>query len=254
MEWRVLTPSNGLVRRTKQVLRSLRSHQDDILRSSSLRSESHQDDVLRGVRTRYRRGISLLEAVVAIAIVGITSVSALEAVGGDMRTAERARRAIVVEALAGSRLEFMDLLTDRELQALPDSVESGKFPAPLDEYSWKTTSAPVSDQAGSTPSRGDRLGERLVRRSGISVSSTATGDAPMMRARRGMTLMELVIGLAITGMMATASAAVQVDHRSPRVVRTPRSAPSARRRCATCCAAGSTPVRFKSNRAADHGV
>jgi len=95
-----------------------------------------------------RKGISLLEAVVAIAIVGITSVSALEAVGGDMRTAERARRAIVVEALAGSRLEFMDLLTDRELQALPDSVESGKFPAPLDEYSWKTTSGSVSDQPG----------------------------------------------------------------------------------------------------------
>ena len=95
-----------------------------------------------------RSGISLLEAVVAIAIVGITSVSALEAVGGDMRTAERARRAIVVEALAGSRLEFMDLLTDRELQALPDSVESGKFPAPLDEYSWKTTSGSVSDQPG----------------------------------------------------------------------------------------------------------
>jgi type II secretory pathway pseudopilin PulG len=97
---------------------------------------------------RTRSGISLLEAVVAIAIVGLTSVSALEAVGGDMRTAERARRAIVVEALAGSRLEFMDLLTDRELQALPDSVESGKFPAPLDEYSWKTTAAAVSDQAG----------------------------------------------------------------------------------------------------------
>ena len=89
---------------------------------------------------------------VAIAIVGITSVSALDAVGGDMRTAERARRAIVVEALAGSRLEFMDLLTDRELQALPDSVESGKFPAPLDEYSWKTTSASVSDQPGATRS------------------------------------------------------------------------------------------------------
>jgi type II secretory pathway pseudopilin PulG len=95
-----------------------------------------------------RKGISLLEAVVAIAIVGITSVSALEAVGGDMRTAERARRAIVVEALADSRLEFMDLLTDRELQALPDSVGSGKFLPPLDEYSWKTTSDPVSDQAG----------------------------------------------------------------------------------------------------------
>jgi type II secretory pathway pseudopilin PulG len=111
------------------------------------RSESFGSKNSSG-RARTRAGISLLEAVVAIAIVGLTSVSALEAVGGDMRTAERARRAIVVEALAGSRLEFMDLLTDRELQALPDSVESGKFPAPLDEYSWKTTATPVSDQPG----------------------------------------------------------------------------------------------------------
>ena len=95
-----------------------------------------------------RTGISLMEAVVAITIVGLTSVSALEAVGGDMRTAERARRAIEIEALASSRLEFMDLMTDRELQALPDSVESGKFLAPLDEYSWKTTSTAVSDLPG----------------------------------------------------------------------------------------------------------
>ena len=93
-------------------------------------------------------GISLMEAVVAITIVGLTSVSALEAVGGDMRTAERARRAIEIEALASSRLEFMDLMNDRELQALPDSVESGKFLPPLDEYSWKTTSTPVADLAG----------------------------------------------------------------------------------------------------------
>ena len=95
-----------------------------------------------------RTGISLMEAVVAITIVGLTSVSALEAVGGDMRTAERARRAIEIVALASSRLEFMDLMTDRELQALPDSVESGKFLVPLDEYSWKTTSTAVSDLPG----------------------------------------------------------------------------------------------------------
>jgi type II secretory pathway pseudopilin PulG len=100
------------------------------------------------VPTRDRRGVSLLEAVVAVAIVGMTSVGALEAVGGDMRTAERARRAIEAEALATSRLEFMDLLNDNELQALADSVAQGKFAAPLDEYSWKTTSAPLSDQAG----------------------------------------------------------------------------------------------------------
>jgi type II secretory pathway pseudopilin PulG len=95
-----------------------------------------------------RKGISLLEAVVAVAIVGMTSVAALESVGSGMRTAEKSKRAIEAEALASSRLEFMDLMTDRELQALPDSVESGKFLAPLDEYTWKTTSTASEEQAG----------------------------------------------------------------------------------------------------------
>jgi len=97
---------------------------------------------------RARRGITLLEAVAAIAIVGMTAVSALEAVGGGMRTAERAKRVIEVEALATSRLEVMNLLVDQELQSLPDSIQAGKFAPPLDEYTWKATSTPVSNQAG----------------------------------------------------------------------------------------------------------
>ncbi len=99
-------------------------------------------------RLRARAGISLLEAVAAVAIVGLTAVSALESVGGDMRTAEKAKRATEAEALATSRLDFMDLLNDRELQALPDTVEKGTFPTPLNQYTWKTTSTPVSEQAG----------------------------------------------------------------------------------------------------------
>jgi type II secretory pathway pseudopilin PulG len=102
----------------------------------------------RSRRLRARSGISLLEAVAAIAIVGLTAVSALESVGGNMRTAEKAKRATEAEALATSRLDFMELLNDRELQALPDTVEKGTFAAPLNEYTWKTTSSPVSDQAG----------------------------------------------------------------------------------------------------------
>ena len=98
--------------------------------------------------TRSRSGISLLEAVVAVAIVGMTSISALEAVGSGMRTAEKARRAAEAEALATSRLDFMTLMTDRELQALPDSVAKGTFPEPLEEYSWTTTSKADADQAG----------------------------------------------------------------------------------------------------------
>ncbi len=97
---------------------------------------------------RRRRGISLFEAVVAVAIVGMTAVGALEAVGSDMRTAERARRAMELEALAGSRLEFMNLLSDVELQSLADSVAKGNFLPPLDEYSWTATSTALSAQAG----------------------------------------------------------------------------------------------------------
>ena len=97
---------------------------------------------------RARRGISLFEAVVAIAIVGMTSVAALESVGSGMRTAEKARRMTEAEALATSRMEMLDLLTDRELQALPDSVQKGTFPKPLDEYSWTTTSESIPGESG----------------------------------------------------------------------------------------------------------
>lgn len=97
---------------------------------------------------RARRGISLFEAVAAVAIVGLTAASALAAVGAGMRTAERARRALEVEALATQRLDFMALLTDRQLQSLPDSVAEGAFDPPLDGYGWATTSVPVGTQAG----------------------------------------------------------------------------------------------------------
>ncbi len=97
---------------------------------------------------RARRGITLFEAVVAIAIVGITAISALAAVGSEMRTAERARRALVVSALATERTAFLYLMTDRDLLNLPDSIAGGVFDAPMDEYSWTTTSTPNSDYAG----------------------------------------------------------------------------------------------------------
>jgi type II secretory pathway pseudopilin PulG len=100
------------------------------------------------VPSRARPGFSLFEAVVAVTIVGITSVSALSAAGGEMRTAERARRALEAEALATARLDFMNLLYDADLQALPDSVAKGSFDKPLDEFSWTATSAAYTDQAG----------------------------------------------------------------------------------------------------------
>jgi type II secretory pathway pseudopilin PulG len=100
------------------------------------------------MRPRARNGISLFEAVAALAIVGAVAVSALSAAGGEMRTAARARRALEVEALATSRLDFLALMSDQQLQNLPDSVGKGTFDPPLDNYKWVTTATPLSTQAG----------------------------------------------------------------------------------------------------------
>jgi|ERR1019366_2139134 type II secretory pathway pseudopilin PulG len=94
------------------------------------------------------RGITLFETVMALTLVSITAISALEAVGAELRTAERARRAIEAEALVNARLDFMNLLTDQELQALPDSVKKGQFDPPLNEYGWETGVGVVAGQAG----------------------------------------------------------------------------------------------------------
>lgn len=100
------------------------------------------------MQSRAKRGITLFESVAALTIVGLVAISAMETVGAEMRTAERARRALEVEALATQRLDAMDLLTDQELQAIPDSVAAGTFDAPLDEYSWLVESSVVAEQPG----------------------------------------------------------------------------------------------------------
>jgi type II secretory pathway pseudopilin PulG len=100
------------------------------------------------MRSRAKRGITLFESVAALTIVGLVAISAMEAVGAEMRTAERARRALEVEALATQRLDALELLTDQELQAIPDSVATGQFDAPLDGYTWTVESAPVAEQPG----------------------------------------------------------------------------------------------------------
>ena len=95
-----------------------------------------------------RRGVSLFEAVAAMAIVGVVSVAALEVAGSQMRTAERARRMVEATALAQQRLDWLDFLNEQQLRSLPDSVREGKFPEPLTEYAWTTATTAVGTQAG----------------------------------------------------------------------------------------------------------
>lgn len=97
---------------------------------------------------RSRRGLSLLEAVAALAIVGATSLGALSVASGGTHAAERARRAHEVGALLDELRARLALATEAELRLLPDSLAAGRFPAPLDDYAWRTDVQPDAQYPG----------------------------------------------------------------------------------------------------------
>ena len=83
-----------------------------------------------------KRGFTILEAVVALAIVGVAGVAALEAAGTEFRAAARAQAAYVGAALAADRLAAVTLARADELVPLADSLARGAFPPPFAEYTW----------------------------------------------------------------------------------------------------------------------
>jgi prepilin-type N-terminal cleavage/methylation domain-containing protein len=98
--------------------------------------------------TADRRGFTLLEAAVAIAIVGLAAVAALDAVGASLRATEKARWALQADALARERLEVVALLDDAGLESLPDSLADGTFGKGFSDFRWQTESKPVAGQPG----------------------------------------------------------------------------------------------------------
>lgn len=94
-----------------------------------------------------RRGFTLLEAIVALAVLGLAGVAALEAMGGELRAAERARSATTAAALAQDRLATVALLPRSELDPVRDSIARGTFRPPFAEYRWTTTIRPVLGEA-----------------------------------------------------------------------------------------------------------
>jgi len=95
------------------------------------------------VLPRDNRGFTILEAVIALAIVGLAGVSALEAMGGEIRAANHATDAYTLSALAQDRLAIVALVAPRTLASLPDSLARGTFQRPFEAYRWTSTSHPV---------------------------------------------------------------------------------------------------------------
>jgi prepilin-type N-terminal cleavage/methylation domain-containing protein len=93
--------------------------------------------------SRRRSGFTLLEATIAVMIVGMAAAAVLSSFGTTLRTAARARQGLEAEALAGQRLARAALLDRDDLVHLPDSIARGRFAPPYGAYEWRATSGEV---------------------------------------------------------------------------------------------------------------
>lgn len=95
-----------------------------------------------------RDGFALLEAIVALAIIGTFAVAVLATLATQVRAADRAAALLVAQALAEDRQMAIELLDYDDLESLPDSLAAGIFPPPFDVYSWTARVEPVEDEEG----------------------------------------------------------------------------------------------------------
>ena len=96
--------------------------------------------------TERRDGFVLLEAVVALAVIGLFSIALLAALGAQVRAADRGSVLLVERALAEDRLMALQLLDYDGLAGLPDSLQQGRFAEPFDEFSWTAAAEPLDEE------------------------------------------------------------------------------------------------------------
>lgn len=92
---------------------------------------------------RGKRGFMLLEAAVALLVIGLVAGAALELYGAQMRAARRTPALLVAAALAQDRLAAVQLLEPEQLRLPPDSLAAGQFAAPFAGYRWQTSVSPT---------------------------------------------------------------------------------------------------------------
>lgn len=88
------------------------------------------------MRGAERDGFTLIEAVVALAIIGVVAIGAFVTVGTQLRTEARAQGVWAAEALAEERMASLVLADARTLKMLPDSLRRGRFAPPYMMYLW----------------------------------------------------------------------------------------------------------------------
>jgi type II secretory pathway pseudopilin PulG len=93
-----------------------------------------------------RAGFALMEAVMALAIIGMVAIGLLGATAAQVRTADKAALLVTARALAEDRMAMLRTLDWDGLGAVPDSLAAGVFPPPLESFGWTARVDPVRDE------------------------------------------------------------------------------------------------------------
>jgi prepilin-type N-terminal cleavage/methylation domain-containing protein len=96
--------------------------------------------------TRRRSGFTMLEAIVALAIVSLVCVGVLGAHGSALRADVTAAERLTLAVLAEERVAQVDM--QPMLDRLPDSLARGTFTGPHAGVTWIATTRPVLTSPG----------------------------------------------------------------------------------------------------------
>ena len=91
-------------------------------------------------------GFVLLEAVVALAIISLFAIGLLSMVGAQVRGTDRATVLLLERALAEDRLMAVGMLDNEDLNDLPDSLATGRFAEPFEDFTWTLKVVPVEEE------------------------------------------------------------------------------------------------------------
>ena len=96
--------------------------------------------------TDARAGFVLMEALVALVIIGLTAIGLLAATAAQVRTADKAAQLLTARSLAEERLAMLRVLTYDQLSDVPDSLAAGRFPPPFEAYGWRAEVTPADGE------------------------------------------------------------------------------------------------------------
>ena len=103
--------------------------------------------MMTAIRSRTRAGFTMLEAIVALAIVALVCVGVLGAYGSAIRADVTAVDRLPLAALAVERLAQVDIESG-DLSHLPDSLARGVFAGPYAGATWDIDAQRVRESEG----------------------------------------------------------------------------------------------------------